>query len=256
VAFRQGSCYRDFTVTATLEPTMSTHSFWIKALMVAAGSSLVAQENSAPAEAAAKKLVAPTIGVVDLAKALDAYPKKIKMEQEFTKMQENFFSQLREIEVKIKETLENIKAVGENSEEGKDRKFQYDGLRDLYEFNRKRITEKLGIAEMRMHLELYEDMEVAVAKVAKNRGVQLVLRVYDQGPPPNFPDKATNKDLDRMNQRLKLFELRQILYTTDEIDLTGDLIKLLQVPLERDQTTPAKASEPPKSPDKPERGGK
>jgi len=57
-----------------------------------------------------------------------------------------------------------------------------------------------------------------------------------------------------MNQRLKLFELRQILYTTDEIDLTGDLIKLLQVPLERD--APAKASEPPKSPDKPERGGK
>ena len=50
-----------------------------------------------------------------------------------------------------------------------------------------------------------------------------------------------------------MFERRQVWYNSDEIDLTGDLIKLLQVPIERD--APAKSAEPPKPPAKPERGG-
>jgi hypothetical protein len=109
---------------------------------------------------------------------------------------------------------------------------------------------------MRMHLELYEDLEVAVEKVAKNRGVQLVLRTYDPGPPPSVSEKATNKELGQMNQRLQMFDRRQVWFNTDEIDLTGDLIKLLQVPLEKDAVAPTKSAEPPKQPDKPERGGK
>ncbi|HZN41423.1 MAG TPA: OmpH family outer membrane protein [Planctomycetota bacterium] len=233
---------------------MSTHPFWISALLVATGSLLVAQDHSAAATEGATKKVAPvSIGVVDLAKALEAYPKQIKMEQELKTLQDVLKEELGKIEASINETRENIKAVGENSEEGKDRMFQYDGLRQLWEFKRKRMVEKLEIAEMRMKLELYEDMEVAVAKVAKNRGVQLVVRTYDPGPPPNYPDKASNKELGQMNLRLQMFDRRQVWYNTDEIDLTGDLIKLLKVPLEKD--APAKTAEPPKTPAKPERGG-
>ena len=82
---------------------------------------------------------------------------------------------------------------------------------------------------------------------------RLALDRHDPGPAPSFPDKATNKELGQMQQRFRMFELRQVWYSTDEIDLTGDLIKLLQVPLERD--APAKSAEPPKPPAKPERGG-
>jgi Skp family chaperone for outer membrane proteins len=207
-------------------------------------------------EGAAKKVVAPSIGVVDLAQALETYPKKIRLEQELKKLQETYDAQLKEIDAKAKETLENIRAVGENSEEGRELRFAYESLIQVYKFKRERMAEKVNIAEMRMFLELYEDLEVAVAKVAKNRGVQLVVRVYDPGPRPNYPDKATNKELGQMQQRLKMFELRQVWYSTDEIDLTGDLVKLLQVPLEREPAAPAKAAEPTKPPEKPERGGK
>ena len=63
----------------------------------------MAQEHSAPAvEGASKKVAAVSIGVVDLVKALEAYPKRIKMEQEFRKLQENYLSQLREIDTKMK----------------------------------------------------------------------------------------------------------------------------------------------------------
>ena len=236
---------------------MSTHPFWISALLVAAGSLCVAQEHSpAATEGATRKIPAASIGVVDLQKALEAYPKAIKMEQELVKLKSAFREELGKIEASINETRENIRAVGENSDEGKERKFQYDNLVQLLEFRQKRMNEKLAIADMRKDLELYEDMEVAVAKVAKIRGVQLVVRTYDPGPPPTFPDKATNKELGQMQQRLQMLDRRQVWYSTDEIDLTGDLIKLLQVPLEKDAPAPVKAAEPPKPPDKPERGGK
>ena len=207
------------------------------------------------AEGATKKIPVVSIGVVDLAKALEAYPKAIKMQQEFNKLKDALLQDLTKIDAASKEALENIKAVGENSEEGRERMFQYDGLRQLLEFKQKRMNEKLAIADMRKDLELYEDLEVAVAKVAKNRGVQLVVRKYDPGPAPGFPDKATNKELMQMQERLRMFERRQVWYSTDEIDLTGDLIKLLQVPLEKDAAAPAKSAEPPKPPAKPERGG-
>ena len=156
---------------------MSTHPFWISALLVAAGSLLVAQEHSTPAaEGATKKVAAPSIGVVDLAKALESYPKAIKMEQQYSQLKDALREELGKIEASINETRENIKAVGESSEEGKERMFQYEGLRQLWEFKQKRMNEKLAIADMRKDLELYEDMEQAVAKVAKNRGVQLVVR--------------------------------------------------------------------------------
>ena len=91
---------------------MSTHSIWIKALLVAAGSLLVAQENSAPAaEAATRKLPAVSIGVVDLAKALEAYPKAIKMQQEYNELKESLLRELGKIDAASKEALENIKAV-------------------------------------------------------------------------------------------------------------------------------------------------
>ena len=99
------------------------------------------------------------------------------------------------------------------------------------------------------------DIPKLIAARDANRGVQLVVRVYDPGPRPTWPDKATNNELRAMRERLAMFERRQVLYSTDELDLTGDLIKLLQVPLEKDAAEPAK-TEPPKTPDKPERGGK
>ena len=240
---------------------MSTHPFWIKALLIVAGSLLPAQEKaqektgSPAAETAVKKLPACTIGVVDLVKALETYPKKIRMDQEFKKLQDARDEELGKIVASITEIRENIKAVGENSDEGKDRMFQYEGLRQLLDFRQKRWNDKLTIADMRKDLELFEDLEVAVAKVAKNRGVQLVVRKNDPGPPPSFPDKMTREELGHMQQRLTMFDRRQVLYAADEIDLTGDLIKLLEVPLERDPVAPAKSAEPPKPPAKPERGG-
>ena len=258
MAFRQGSCYRDFTVPGTERHIMSTLRIWIPALLVAAGSLLPAQDKpeASTADAASKKAPAGMmIGVVDLAKARETYPKAIKRGQELNTLRESYRATLAEIAKKIDEARENVKALGEGTDEGRQRKFEYDSFIQLHEFQSRRLEESLGVAEMRMQVALYEDMEVAVAKVAKNRGVQVVLRTYDPGPPPTLPDKASPKELREMRQRLQMFDRRQVWFATDESDLTGDLIKLLQVPLEKDQAPIAPAKTEPKPPNKPERGG-
>jgi Skp family chaperone for outer membrane proteins len=66
---------------------------------------------------------------------------------------------------------------------------------------------------------MLEDMQQAVAIVAKERGVSMVLRTHN-----DLLDGSTES-------KARVFEARVVWYASEEVDLTPAVIKLLQVPL-------------------------
>ncbi len=219
---------------------MSTHRIWIPALLAAAASLLPAQEKpatSAPAvDASIKKAPGtPIIGVVDLAKAFEQYPKAIKKNEELEKMRVAFDERVKQATKQLDELRENIKLLAEGSEERRQKEFEFESGMQQRKFVAGMLTDRLHLADYRNQIAIYEDMEIAINKVAKNRGVQIVMRTFNPGPPLTPVDKAPPQEV---LDRLRRFENRQVWFATDEIDLTGDVIKLLQVPLEND-TAPA-----------------
>lgn len=86
---------------------------------------------------------------------------------------------------------------------------------------------ELNRARDKYDLMIYQDLEVAVAQVAKDRGVQIVLRVS----PQEAIDERAKDTLDVQQIRLFTFNRRAVWFAADEVDLTPALIKYLQVPI-------------------------
>jgi hypothetical protein len=110
----------------------------------------------------------------------------------------------------------------------------------------------MQVETLRMQLSIYEDIDAAISRLAKDRGVHLVMRteVKDTAPPENG-DKASPKSV---QNRVFAYERRQVWFAAEELDLTADLIKLLQVwPLESSKGAPA--APPPAVGDKGGSGG-
>lgn len=168
------------------------------------------------------------VGVVDFVKVIDAYPRAI---QERKKIEE-FAKQRRAVLAAEERKAQEIKLKRDDFQPGtfdRDLKenelrqqVQYlDGLSRVFESEHRRRIEEF-------YVKIYEDMQRAVAKVAKDRGVGLVLRVHEDTFDGSTESKA------------RVFEARVVWYASEEIDLTPAIIQLLQVPLpEEPKAAPA-----------------
>src|SRR5690606_30942724 len=105
---------------------------------------------------------------------------------------------------------------------------QYKMLLQDKDFSSKFGVELLRAEEARMFLRCYEDIDFAVAKVAKKMGVTLVLPKQDI-PQSQVPiAELGGRDLD---DRLDAFQRRAVWYSSEELDLTGEVIKYMRTPL-------------------------
>jgi hypothetical protein len=141
----------------------------------------------------------------------------------------------------MKEMQAQYQASDQDGEQARQLKFELDIARQQHQFLFKSMREKLDIEEERARLEVYQDAERAVAKVARARGVQLVLRTYDLGAPID-PAKASPKAI---AARLQGIEVRQVWFAGEQVDLTSDLIKEMMVPIEAPKPNAADANAPP-----------
>lgn len=186
--------------------------------------------NAAADEVAKKTPPPPTIGVVDLSKAYDNYPKARDERDRFNKMQDQVADKLKELSTRIDETRARQKVLAEGTPQRRQVDMELElGLRQR-QMLAEMYNDELRLEKMRIDLAIYEDLEIAIAQVAKDRGVQIVLRLHNQ---PELSAKIDPNHPDVVQARLSAFQQREVWYAADEYDLTPALIRRLQVPIER-----------------------
>lgn len=210
-----------------------------------------------PADAASKAAqAAPPVGVVDLVRAIEQYPKWIKLKGELEATEDAIKAELTNMNKSISELKASLE-LGGDSDERKVKELQYQGMLQQREAWAKLQRERIDLKHARSLLTVYEDLEVAIAKVAKARGVGIVLRMHNMGPSLGNPAKLSDKTV---IGRVEAFERREVLFAADNVDLTDDLIKLLLVPLDepkdgKDAGGDAGKAAPPKAPETPKKNG-
>ena len=180
---------------------------------------------------------APVVGVIDVAKAIDQYPVFIKLrtavDAKFAKYQEQLKAQMKQLQ----ELQVSIQTMGEGVPERDEAEHQYKMGLQTRDFRRKYYNDLLAAEELRMMLQVYEDLDFAVAKVAKKNGVALVL------PKRDIPVSAVpiaDMQSREVQARVDAFQRRTVWFASAEIDLTGDVIKYMMTPLP-DRTSPERA---------------
>lgn len=196
---------------------MSTHKFLPVAALAALCSFL-----PVPSSAAAPAL-AEVIGVVDLARAFKQYPKWIESQKQLTAMEEGARAQMAEVTKRIDEAKATLLGMKPDAPDRRRQEFMLELNQQERTFLARELTEKVELENMRADLDCYEDMEVAIAAVARAKGIKIVHRLTDLGPKP-----AGLKPRE-VQARLGAFERKQVWYHLPEIDITADLIKELMV---------------------------
>ncbi len=203
------------------------------AAVLATTMSATAQDRTGTPNAADAAAKAPpaqiVIGVVDLGRAFEQYPRYVKMKGELEALRNKYDERLQAVSRGIDELKATLATLETGSEEHRMKELEH----------KIRLQERQGMAEMfrdRLELEvrrsevaIYEDLDAATKAVAAARGVHLVLRINELDPPSADLGKEPPNDLLR---RHRAFELRQVLYAAEQIDLTPDVIRRMMVPME------------------------
>jgi len=214
---------------------MTTPRLFALTCLFAAGPFLLAQEVPPPVKpapvaqdaTAPRAPAAPVVGVVDLAKAIENYPRWIELQQRLDAMDKQAKERAKQFQAKLEDLRGAVKITNPETDEGKQAQFQLEIAQQEFKWLLTSLNEKLELEDFRGKLAVYEDLERAVPIVAKARGVSIVLRVHNVPPVP--PD--VSPDSPRMvNARLRAFDNKQVWFASEEVDLTPDLIKYLMVP--------------------------
>ena len=182
-------------------------------------------------------LQGPVVGVIDVSKVIDQYPRHIKMRAELDARFEQYQDQLQQ-QVQQLETLRvTVQGMGANVPERAEAEHQYKIALQTQDFRRKYFNDLLAAEELRMMLEVYEDLDFAVGKVAKKVGVSMVVIKRDI---PRSPVPIAEMSEREVQARVNAFQSRTVWYASKELEITGDLIKYLMVPLPS-RTSPERA---------------
>ncbi|MCA8964334.1 MAG: OmpH family outer membrane protein [Planctomycetes bacterium] len=182
------------------------------------------KQDGAPVKVA----VAPVVAVVDFAKVLDVYPKAVAERERLNALRKSFNDQMDALTKRIEELKLQVPLYPEGSREQAMKQLDLETLMQQRPALAKLLNEQLQIEEMRKDVALYEDVDIAVAKVAKDRGVHIVLRKMS-----DLPERTDDAGIKEIRDRVVAYDRRQVWYVAPEVDLTPHVIKFMQVPIER-----------------------
>ncbi len=185
-------------------------------------------DKPAAVDASLPKAQAPVLGVVDFTKVFEVYPKAIRERERLEALQNSFKGQIETLTKRIDERKLQIPLLPEGSREREVKQLELELAMQERTGLAKLLNEQLEMESLRMEVMLYEDAEIAIAKVAKDRGVQIVLRMA-----ADIPDRRVDAKPKEWQLRAVTYERRQVWYASAEVDLTPHVIKLMQVPIER-----------------------
>jgi len=178
----------------------------------------------APATAKPRLPVAK-IGVVDLDKAIDQYATATRERDRLQALSQQYNDELDGLTQRIDEVRGQMSVLKEGSMAYEDKEFELAGLvqaRERLATLRKRQFDR-QLEEF--ELAVYEDIEYAIAQVASDRGIAVVLRVQH-----SLDLSPENSEIEGAQKaKLMQFNRRTVWYTSAEVDMTPHLIKYLQV---------------------------
>lgn len=223
------------------------HSFFVLSALAAFGAAPASAQGStgsAPSAEAAGKPAAPKIGIVDFVRVVEAYPRAIEERKKVDELRKQQLTILdgevkkaREMQIKLNDLQRGTLRYDSAQHELRLKQQDIDGMQTVFDREwRRRIDE--------FYTAIYSDLERAVALVAKDRGVMLVLRAH-----PELEDGS-------VESKARVFEARMVWYAAEELDLTPAVIQLLQVPLPPDPKAAPAPSDKPTGGDKPADGTK
>lgn len=167
------------------------------------------------------------VGTIDFVKALDAYPRKVKEFERLQKLADSSAEQIDKITRRIEEIKGTIQVLADDSRDRDIKQVELELAMQERQAFAKLLREQFDVEEIRVRAALWADLDAAVERLARDRGVHLILRA-DSVP---APERGKPRDL---RNQMVAYEQRQVWFAAKELDLTADLIKLLQVwPLEQ-----------------------
>ena len=204
------------------------------ALLVSA-SAQTAKEASATR--AARGLM---VGVVDVIKAVEQYPRYIKLRSELEASIQQYEAQLQEMSARADELRGTIQVLAEGSQERADKEFEYKMLLQTQDYRNKAYREQMQVQDLRNTLSVYEDLEYVIGVVAARKGVSVVLTKQDITPSAQpIADLSANE----VQARVKAYDRRNVWFASREVDLTSAVIKELMIPVP-DRNSPERALKP------------
>jgi len=218
---------------------------WIVAAFAAVASFLPTQDKSPatsspaagaqPVDASARAKNQPTIGVVDLDKAIELYPKAIAERDRLQNLSKQLSERINALSKQIDQIKAEMTVLKEGSDDREDKEYELAQAMKNREGTANYLKSKFDRQLEKFELMIYQDLEVAVAEVAKASGVQIVLRVRATPGAEDVAKEGSNVQ----KQKLAAFDRRQVWFASDEVDLTPALIKLLRLPAEAKGTAGA-----------------
>lgn len=172
-----------------------------------------AQDQGASTSAATKL----PIGAVDFVKVFDAYPKYIQECKRLEEAKKTMAGRLDEMKNQLNERKAQREMLSPNTRERAQADLELDLAVKQYNGMVQIMGEDLAMQHDRLKVECYEDIERAIDKLAKERHLVLVLRLHRYVGEGSVQEKG------------QAFERRMVWYAADEVDLTNDVIKLMQV---------------------------
>lgn len=212
-------------------------------------------QNAAPT---AKPTV---VGVVNVFKAIEQYPKWTRFTAQVDEFKKAGNVRLDELTKEMDELKGTATSLSEGTREREACEYQYGEKAKRREFEFQSLNKQIEVESARAMLECYADVEAAIAKVSARRGVQVVLSNVELEAPKG--EMSAREVL----RRARLVDSRNLWYAAADVDLTGDVVKELQVMQPADKGdkvdkghnggetgTPAKPDAPKSEAPKPESG--
>lgn len=170
----------------------------------------------------------PRVGVVDIGKVVDQYPLYIKLRGDLDKQVDAYLARREAATKRLREMLATVQVLDKNAPERKNAEFQLNLERQTQEFQQKSFQEEFGIAELRMMLRVYEDLDFAIDHVAKKKGIGLVMPKRDILVDPN---PIAEQQPGVVQDRVSAYQRRTVWFASGQVDMTADLIKYMMTPL-------------------------
>ena len=222
---------------------MSTAPLLRSVLLVAAAACLPASlAAQVPQDASASKArlgARMVVGVVDVLKAVEQYPRYNQMRAELRASVEQADEQLKAMGERLDELRATVQVLAEGSQERADKEFELQILLQSRDYRRKAASAQVNLQDLRNTLTVFEDLEYVIGVVARRKGVALVLTKQDITPSAQPISEISG---DEVQARVKAYDRRQVWFASQELDLTNAVIKELMIPVP-DRNSPERAAE-------------
>lgn len=196
------------------------------ALLLGAFAASLPGQNPAPATEAKPQEAAPVadaglvaqVGVVDVDKVLDGYPKAREMKQRLAGMESEMNATLQQYKDELTQLKLEVDGWDQFTTQWADAQAKFEGKKAEAQSRRELLDRTLLFETYKVRDSLYRDIDRAVQELARKRKLLLVLPVF------------TVRDDEPLETRVPKMASRSVLYHESTLDLTEDVINLLMSP--------------------------